>query len=670
MATVSFYANDGVSAFRVTAEGISNASLVGRGEHVYSTALPVSLDVKLPDHMGYEDEVKIAVRIRNNESAAMTGELTLRIPEGIIVNEATKVAITVPADSTLTVGYTLRSASVAGDFPVALRLAVGGYTDEVKHVLRVQPAGFPAQFSFSGQAVDQSVPVDLTDAERGSVRAQVDAYPELLNSLLAGVEGMFREPHGCFEQVSSSTFPNVLALQFLQKRDDSRVAVEQQAMRYIKSGYAMLKGYEIEGGGFEWFGHPPAHEGLTAYGLLELSAMQRIYKDVAPALLNRTRSWLLSRRNGKGGFRQNKGKYGFAGAAESVTNAYIVYALAETGTRDIVPEYEASLKEALTSGDMYRMGLVANAAYALGRKDDYEQLLAVFSKQVNVYGAARLKADHSMVYSYGSSLQVETVSLWALAIMKSPACDRGLVKTCIDFVLSKRQYGQFGPTHATVLALMALTNYAELVHAGAHDGTIQVLVNNELVQSRDYSKDAMETLAVGGFDGKLTAGTKPMLRVAFKDTREALPYSFNVSWRTKLPPSAQSCRVQISTALSESRVRVNGTVRLKITVRNVTHDGLPMTMAVAGIPGGLSAQSWQLKELQEKGVFDFYELQDGKVVLYFREMAPDGVAVVNLDLKAEVAGMYTGAASCAYLYYFDELKHWVAGNRVAVTPDI
>ncbi len=274
----------------------------------------MSLDAKLPAYVGYEDEVKVAVRIRNNDVKAIAGQLKLEVPAGITVQEATNTAVNVAPDSTLTVGYTLRSDAGEGDFPIILRLSASGYTDEVKHVLHVQPAGFPAQFSFSGQALDQSVTVDLSNAERGSVRAQVNAYPGLLNSLLAGVEGIFQEPHGCFEQVSSSTFPNILALQFLQKTGKTRPESEKVALQYIKSGYAMLKGYEIDGGGFEWFGHPPAHEGLTAYGLLEFSAMQQVFKDVNPALVDRTRSWLLSRRNGKGGFRQNRGEIWFRGS--------------------------------------------------------------------------------------------------------------------------------------------------------------------------------------------------------------------------------------------------------------------------------------------------------------------------------------------------------------------
>jgi TonB-dependent SusC/RagA subfamily outer membrane receptor len=48
-AKVSFYNNDMVSAFRITAEGFSNSGLIGRNETVYYTSLPLALDVKLPN---------------------------------------------------------------------------------------------------------------------------------------------------------------------------------------------------------------------------------------------------------------------------------------------------------------------------------------------------------------------------------------------------------------------------------------------------------------------------------------------------------------------------------------------------------------------------------------------------------------------------------------------
>jgi hypothetical protein len=91
-----------------------------------------------------------------------------------------------------------------------------------------------------------------------------------------------------------------------------------------------------------------------------------------------------------------------------------------------------------------------------------------------------------------------------------------------------------------------------------------------------------------------------------------------------------------------------------------------MTLAIVGIPAGLSAQPWQLKELIDKKVVDFYEIIGNNVVFYYRQMKPEEVRVINLDLKADIPGSYESAASTAYLYYTNELKTWVGGEKVSI----
>ena len=64
----------------------------------------------------------------------------------------------------------------------------------------------------------------------------------------------------------------------------------------------------------------------------------------------------------------------------------------------------------------------------------------------------------------------------------------------------------------------------------------------------------------------------------------------------------------------------------------------------------------------------YYEIFDNYLVLYWRELGPSEIKTINLDLKAEVAGNYQALASCAYLYYTDENKHWIPGNKLKINP--
>ena len=47
-------------------------------------------------------------------------------------------------------------------------------------------------------------------------------------------------------------------------------------------------------------------------------------------------------------------------------------------------------------------------------------------------------------------------------------------------------------------------------------------------------------------------------------------------------------------------------------------------------------------------------------MLYWRDLAPDAVVDLNLDVRALVPGVYRGPASRAYLYYNPDVKHWTA----------
>ena len=107
-------------------------------------------------------------------------------------------------------------------------------------------------------------------------------------------------------------------------------------------------------------------------------------------------------------------------------------------------------------------------------------------------------------------------------------------------------------------------------------------------------------------------------------------------------------------------------VRLTTMVTNLAPVYQPMTIAKIGIPGGLSPQPWQLKELQEKGLYDFYEIHKNYVVFYFTGMLPGEEKTIHLDLKAEIPGKYIAPASCTYLYYANELKNWTNGVQIEI----
>jgi hypothetical protein len=95
------------------------------------------------------------------------------------------------------------------------------------------------------------------------------------------------------------TFPNVLVLNYLKQTKQIAPEIQMKAENYIALGYQRLLTFEVQGGGFSLFGRPPASVMLSAKGLLEFSDMAKVY-PVDPALIQRTRQWLLAQQKPDG----------------------------------------------------------------------------------------------------------------------------------------------------------------------------------------------------------------------------------------------------------------------------------------------------------------------------------------------------------------------------------
>lgn len=667
-ATISYYAQDDISAFRITAEGFGGKGLIGRQETTYATQVPISVDVKIPSTIGFEDTLLLPVMIRNTTPTARQAHLTLQLPPALHQLKPTPENITLAAGEPKTTWIAVTPDHTAGNFPIQIQVQSGQYEDDIRRSVVVQPVGFPRQLNFSGTTLQRDFTLDIPEVERGTLQGEVVIYTDLLSELFSGADGMLREPHGCFEQVSSSTFPNILALQYMRSTGQIEPDVEQKALQYIRIGYNKLAGYEIKGGGFDWFGSPPAHEGLSAYGLLEFHEMKKVYTGVSDAMVQRTQQWLLERRKGDGTYQlQSRGLDDFSKPGGDVTNAYITYALSETGITDLKREFNYSLAEAWKKRDMYLLALNANTAYNLGLTKEYQQLMDYYNQHVAQQQIDNFKADHSVVWSQGKSLQVEIVALWAQAMMKSPQFDVARVKQCMDFLSRSREHGTFGSTQATVLALRALCQYAQFSANARGNGTVLLSFDQQQTDRAVFTADTRNAIVMNNFSDMLQTGTH-QLSLQYPDTQQPLPYGVHLQWNSKTPASTPGCKLQLTVGMQAERVRVQDVVRMTVNLKNITATGVPMSMAVVGIPAGLSVQPWQLKALQEKKVFDFYEIEGNRLMIYYRQLEAHAQRAIHLDLKAEVPGTYTAPASSAYLYYTDELKYWTKGSTVRIVP--
>lgn len=665
--TIEFYASDDITSFRTSIEGTSSDGMLGRCEKTFFTQLPFAMSTKIPVEVATEDVLSIPLTLKNNTSGPLGGALSITAPEGLkAIGEIPSIQTLMPGNAkTIYLDYKVLDKIGTGDFSVSFKSC--GLSDAFTQKIKIVAKGFPSQVSFSSQNEEAEYSFEINKVVNGSLKASFTAFPNVVSDLMKGVEGILQEPYGCFEQTSCTAYPNAMVLDYLKNTDSKDSKTLARATDLLDRGYKRLTTFETSGKGYEWFGANPAHEGLTAYGIMEFVDMKKAGQAIDDKMLDRTSRWLLNHKDGKGGFeRERRALHDFGRISDDVLNGYIVYALAEAGYTDIQKEFETAYNKAIQLKDPYLLAMVSNAALSLKENTKAaEALKMLLSTQAN--DGSFNGSTHSITYSQGNSLTIETTALSIMAILKSQNKNAVALNNAVHYLISARSgSGVFSSTQGTILALKALTEYAKFSKKTNEDGEIVVYVDGKRVAEKTYKAGDKGSIAIEQLEQFIKGEGKHTVKVKYIGTKTPLPYSLAINWNTSLPNSNKECVIDLKTTLATTTANVGETVRLKASLSNKKETDQPSVMAIIGIPAGFTAQPWQLKEMQEKNMFDYYELKGNNIAIYYRGMGAKAVKELNFDLKAELPGVYDAPASSAYLYYTNEFKTWTATERVTI----
>jgi hypothetical protein len=410
--------------------------------------------------------------------------------------------------------------------------------------------------------------------------------------------------------------------------------------------------------------------------------MARVH-PVDPVLIKRTQAFLLSRKDGKGGFTRNgRALDQFGGAPKHTTDAYIVWALVESDPDDaekldLVKEIAALKTEALDENsvggkDAYFVALTANVLLQRGDRQGAHQLLDRL-KDKHLKSGAVTGAVTSITRSGGRDLDIETTALAMLGWLRANDPKYATaIKDATKWISQQRGgHGGFGSTQSTIMALKALILFAKKSAHPAESGEIKLQVGGKVVASRKFSEKDVEVIGldVENAETLFKAGAATDVEIV-TDAKQPYPFALAYTYSTLTPASAEKCAVKIGTKLSKAEAREGETVALVVSLENKLKTGHGMAVAIVGLPAGLKVPTdlKQLTDLREKGVLAYFETRDRELILYWRELAPEQKIALSVDLVCDVPGTYRGPASRGYLYYDADHKHWVEPLAITIAP--
>jgi uncharacterized protein YfaS (alpha-2-macroglobulin family) len=655
---------DSITTWRLSASAVAADGRLGATTLPLKVFQPFFVDLQLPVHLTRGDEIGLPVVVYNYLDRPQTVTLTLADADWFARQGPAEQKLELAANEVRSTRYTICVRTV-GKHRLAVQALASKIGDAIEREVEVVPDGRRVESIHNGSlAQPADVRLDLPEGLiEGSAAAFLKLYPSGFSQLVEGLDNIFRMPYGCFEQTSSTTYPNILALDYLRRNHLSSPATEARARQYIHLGYQRLVGFEVPGGGFDWYGQPPANLTLTAYGLLQFEDMARVH-EVDPRLIERTRNWLLAQRKADGSWAlENRGAHlaGFNGderTARVGLTAYVAWAVFGNGqsanqrgsTLDWLLSHQPG-----TLNDPHTLALVCNALLAIDPQLPelpayLDRLAALAHKSADgkhVYWQRPL-GQRTFFYGAGLSGQVETTALASLALLKAkrqPALVRGALTWLVSV---KDANGTWHSTQATVLALKAL-----LAGTGGSLGEGERRIEIQLGQHRQsvvIPADQAEVLQQIDLSKHLRAGanTLSLTEKTGGNTGYQVVFRYHVPEK-EVNKATEPLAIELTYDRTELTVgdTLQATVRIKNNMPAVT----PMVMLDLPVPPGFAPDTEALDQLVRQNFIARYQVTSRQILVYLRSLTPGQPLILHYRLRATMPVKATAAAARIYEYY-------------------
>src|SRR5216684_2992505 len=338
---------DSITTWRMAMMASTPHGALGSGTSSIKVFQDFFVDLDLPVTLTQGDRVSIPVAVYNYSGAAGDVNLQLQADDWFsLVDDVSEKNVTVESARVGGSQFTLEAKRI-GKFKLTLGARMKGGANRADIVVReieVIPNGREQSVVFNGRletTAEHEVGFPTESIPEAS-KIFVRLYPGPLSQVIEGMDSLLRMPYGCFEQTSSSTYPNVLALDYMKRTKKLTPEVHAKAEGFIANGYQRLLTFEVPGGGFSWFGQAPANKILTSYGLMEFTDMSKVH-EIDQRVIQRTQQWLAREQQSDGSWRPDS-RFINDGATNRYNSdvlritAYVAWALRNSGYQG--PEIE------------------------------------------------------------------------------------------------------------------------------------------------------------------------------------------------------------------------------------------------------------------------------------------------------------------------------------------
>lgn len=547
----------------------------------------------------------------------------------------------------------------AGNNTLRVEVKSGNLSDIVEKTMEVRPNGLEKTKVVSSGTMENKISQDILFDNsliiEGTENLKVKLYATGITQAIEGIENIFRMPTGCFEQTSSSLYPNILALRYLSDNKINNNELKEKALSYISSGYQRLLTFEVKGekGGYSLYGNSPAVPVLTSYGLMELKDLSEVY-DVDENVLNNMKEYLYKKQKVNGSFELGQDSHiGGAGSTDELSlNAYIIWALSESYPNDnrlakSVKYLEDNIDK---MKDTYTLALTANV-FANTKNKLADSVVKKLMEKVQANGEYAYLTSNIRDYygSYGTTQNIQTTALTSLALTKLNSNSKTNSALINYIISSKDRYGTWHSTQATILALKAVVEYSS--GSDISDQDITVNVNGE-EKKISINKNALDVYELNFTNVK----KENNLSINMKKGKiyYEIIQTYYVNYGEELLKSSTPI-IDVKQEIKKT-AKVNEKITQHISVKNNSENKITNGMIEINIPQGFNVIEESLMQLTFNNLIEKYEYNYGKIYLYLKDLGKENVLDINIEYRANYPVKITGGSIRVYDYYNPEIE--------------
>ena len=655
--------SDNITTWSIQTIGNTKTGNVGFGTGSFKVFKEFFVDFSLPTNSVVTDKVSIPVTLYNYTENEMVIDVNVKENEWAKIGSYPKT-VSVPSKATHLI-YVPIEVIKDGNNVLRVETTNGSVSDIVEKTMTVKPNGLEINKVVSSGIIEKNYSQDLIfgeEAIEGTKDIKVRLYASPIAQAIENIEAMLQMPTGCFEQTSSSLYPDILILKYLRENDLNNKELEEKALEYISTGYQRILTYEVPGtpGGYSLYGRSPAEPVLTAFGLMEINELSEVY-EVDENVIDEMVEYLFSVQKSNGTFDYDSTYIGGSASTDKVAmNAYMIWALSEVCPED--PRLNDSIeyleKEFEDTTDPYTLALMANVFANINNKSFANEIIDVLNDKIQSTPDGSYITSHIRDYygTRGSYQNIQATALASMALTKLNS-NQKTNSEFIKFIQTNRDYrGSWGTTQSTIMALKAITDYTS--NSDIKNQTIVVSLNGE-DKKVEIGEDS---LGLYEFDFE-NVGKENKFAIEMKKGK--ITYEVIKNYYQPYDKLEKTEDITVTQTITKQAM-VNDIIEQNIMVIN-NADYIENGLIEINIPQGCSVIEESLLNLQYNGIIEKYEYNYGKINVYVRALEKLEQINLNVQYRALYPEQITGAAIRVFDYYNPNLEGICSPEAIEIT---